>query len=141
MDEAGNFAPTHIGPGLSLLGFRAMIDTHFAERRRLHRLCMAIARNPEYMGLGIDEDTAMVVRGHLAAVVGAGGVIFVDGRGVRFDNAEDVSRGASLTLSYLRVGLVGNGYVLNLRERELETLVRAAAAPEETPSIRGEDAK
>jgi cyanophycinase len=134
-DETGALVDMHIGPGLGLLGFRAMIDTHFAERRRLHRLFVAIAQNPELMGLGIDEDTALVVHGHLGAVVGAGGVTFVDGRGVRFDNANEVTRDGALTLSYLRVGIVGDGHVFNLRERELEVLVQAKAHPEETPVV------
>ena len=137
-DEGGRMVDMHIGPGLGLLGFHSMIDTHFAERRRLHRLFVAIAGNPELMGLGIDEDTALVVRGHLGAVVGAGGVTFVDGRGVRYDNADEVKQGAQLTLSYLRVGIVGNGHVFNLRERELETLVRASEQGEAIPSIRGQ---
>jgi len=140
-DESGTAIDMHIGPGLALLGFHSMIDTHFAERRRLHRLFVAIAGNPELMGLGIDEDTALVVQGHLGAVVGAGGVTFVDGRGVRFDNADEVKQGGQLTLSYLRVGIVGNGYVLNLRERELEALVRAREEGEETPSVLGEEAR
>ena len=140
LDEVGKIVDMHIGPGLGLLGYHSMIDTHFAERRRLHRLFVAIAGNPELMGLGIDEDTALVVNGHLGAVVGAGGVTFVDGRGVRYDNADEVKQGAQLTLSYLRVGIVGNGYVFNLRERELETLVRAREIGEEIPSVRGQDA-
>ena len=140
-DELGKVVDMHIGPGLGLLGFHSMIDTHFAERRRLQRLFVAIASNPELMGLGIDEDTGLVVQGHLGAVVGAGGVTFVDGRGVRFDNADEVKQGAQLTLSYLRVGIVGNGYVFNLRERELDTLVRAQEDGEETPSVLGEEAR
>ncbi|MEJ7811696.1 MAG: cyanophycinase [Gemmatimonadaceae bacterium] len=127
-DEHGKLLSMHIGPGLGLLGFRAMIDTHFAQRRRLQRLFAAIAANPDYMGLGLDEDTALVVHNELGAVVGKGGVTFVDGRGVRFDNASEVARGAHLTLSHLRVGIVGHGYTLNLEERELETLVRANGA-------------
>lgn len=137
-DEQGDLVDLYIGPGFGLLGFRAVIDTHFAERRRLQRLFVAIAGNPELLGLGIDEDTALVVRGHLATVHGSGGVTFVDGRGVRFDNADDVKRtGAGLTLSYLRVGIVGSGYTFDLRERELEVLVRARKADEETPSVKG----
>lgn len=141
VDETGVHSDMHIGPGLGLLGFRAMIDTHFAQRRRLHRLFVAIAANPDLMGLGIDEDTALVVQGHLGRVVGKGGVTFVDGRGVRFDNADEVTNGAQLTLSYLRVGLVGPGYDFNLRERELESLVAARKSPE-TPvaSVKGEAA-
>jgi cyanophycinase len=139
-DEDGKVVDMHIGPGFGLLGFRTMIDTHFAQRRRLHRLFMAISANPEYMGLGIDEDTALVVRGHLGAVVGVGGVTFVDGRGIRFDNASEVARGGQLTLSHLRVGIVGDGYVFNLRERELETLVRGDERGDDTPSVKGDDA-
>ena len=141
--EAGEHIEMYLGPGLGLLGFHTMIDTHFAARRRLHRLFVAIARNPELMGLGIDEDTALVVRGHLGRVVGAGGVTFVDGRSVRYDNADAVRRGeeATLTLSYLRVGLVGSGHVLNLRERELEAVVNPP--PEDragpTPTVTSAD--
>jgi cyanophycinase len=124
-DEYGQMQDLHLGPGFGLLGFRAMIDTHFTQRRRLQRLFMVIAQNPETLGLGIDEDTALVVQGHLGEVVGKGSVTFVDGRGVRFDNADECMDGKPLTLSYLRVGIVGAGYTLNLRERELEVLIQA----------------
>jgi cyanophycinase len=124
-DEYGQMQDLHLGPGFGLLGFRAMIDTHFTQRRRLQRLFMVIAQNPELLGLGIDEDTALVVQGHLGEVVGRGSVTFVDGRGVRFDNADECMSGTPLTLSYLRVGIVGAGYTLNLRERELEVLLQA----------------
>jgi cyanophycinase len=140
VDETGKHNDMHIGPGLGLLGFRAMIDTHFAQRRRLHRLFVAIAANPDLMGLGIDEDTAFVVQGHLGEVIGKGGVTFVDGRGVRFDNADEVTSGARLTLSYLRVGMLGPGYAFNLRERELECLVQAKETGEAVESVRGETA-
>lgn len=141
VDEAGIHSEMHIGPGLGLLGFRAMIDTHFAQRRRLHRLFVAIASNPELMGLGIDEDTAFVVEGHLGTVIGKGGVTFVDGRGVRFDNANEVTTDTRLTLSYLRVGLLGPGYAFNLRERELDCLVEAKQTGEPVASVRGDGAR
>jgi cyanophycinase len=127
----------HLGPGFGMLGFRAVIDTHFSQRRRLQRLFMVVAQNPDLMGLGIDEDTAMVVRGELAEVVGQGSVTFVDGRGVRFDNAEECMLGKPLTLSYLRVGIVGAGYTFNLRERELDLLVQARERHDETEVLRG----
>jgi cyanophycinase len=128
----------HLGPGFGILGFRAVIDTHFAQRRRLQRLFMVVARNPEMIGLGIDEDTAIVVRGHLGEVVGRGSVTFVDGRGVRFDNADECMNGTPLTLSYLRVGIVGSGYSFNLRERELEVLVQSRSRGE-LEVVRGEN--
>jgi cyanophycinase len=134
-DDEGQEVPLYLGPGFGLLGFSALVDTHFSKRGRLQRLFRRVAENPELMGLGIDEDTALVVRGHLGEVVGNGSVYFVDGRGVRFDNAEEAKSGAPLTLSFLRVGIVGAGYPFDLRERELEILLRRDS--DETPSVRG----
>lgn len=123
LDEEGNLVEQYIGPGLGLLDYKTLIDTHFSQRRRLYRLFVAIAGYPDVMGLGIDEDTAMIVRGEVGTVVGKGGVTFVDGRTVKFDNAEEVTKGRQLTLSSLRVGMVGTGYAFNLRVRELEALI------------------
>ena len=123
LDEEGNLVEQYIGPGLGLLAFNTLIDTHFSQRRRLYRLFVAIAGFPEIMGLGLDEDTAMIVNGEVGQVVGKGGVTFVDGRTVRFDNAEEVTKGRQLTLSALRVGMIGTGYTFNLKHRELEALL------------------
>ena len=129
--SAGSAVPLHLGPGLGLLGFSSVIDTHFARRGRLQRLIQQVARNPELLGIGIDENTGLVVQGHLAKVVGPGNVYYVDGRDAKFDNAVDVKAGsAALTLSYLRVGVVGAGYPLNLRERELDFLVESRESME-----------
>lgn len=125
IDEEGNLVEQYIGPGLGLLGHETIVDTHFQQRRRLQRLFVVVAQNKELLGLGIDEDTALIVRGHVGEVVGAGGVTFVDGREtVRFDNADDIEKGRQLTLSHLRVGIVGTKYHLNLRARDLEELIQ-----------------
>lgn len=140
-DEYGQMIDLHLGPGFGMLGFRAVIDTHFAQRRRLQRLFMVVAQNPELMGLGIDEDTAIVIHGHLGEVTGRGSVTFVDGRGIRFDNADECMEGKPLTLSYLRVGIVGAGSTFNLRERELEVLVEARRNEVEVEVLRGRKAE
>lgn len=139
-DAYGAMQDLHLGPGFGLLGFRAVIDTHFTERRRLQRLFMVIAQNPELLGLGIDEDTALVVHGHRGEVVGRGSVTFVDGRAIGFDNADECIHGRALTLSSLRVGIVGSGYTFDLRERELEVLVEARDHPEAAEVVRGSGA-
>lgn len=123
MDDEGNLVEQYVGPGLGLLDFKTLIDTHFSQRRRLYRLFFAIAEYPEIMGLGIDENTALIVKGEVGKVVGQGGVTFVDGRTVKFDNADEVTKGRQLTLSSLRVGIVGTGYTFNLKRRELEALL------------------
>ena len=130
IDEEGNLIEQYIGPGLGLLGFDAIIDTHFSQRRRLQRLFLVVASNTALLGLGIDEDTALIVKGGIGEVVGAGGVTFVDGREtVRFDNAGDLQKGRQLTLSHLRVGIVGTHYHLDLRARELHELVTGEPSP------------
>jgi cyanophycinase len=129
IDIYGNEVEMYIGPGLGLLGCGALIDTHFAQRRRLHRLFVAIAGYPSLLGLGIDEDTALVVRGHSAEVRGKGGVTFVDGRTVSYDNASEITTGGQLTLSHLRVGLIGSGHRFDLERRELELLLDGSAQP------------
>lgn len=118
-DETGQLVEQYIGPGLGLVGHATVVDTHFSERRRLYRLFVALAEFPELLGLGIDEDTALVVRGDVADVVGVGGVTFVDGRGARYSNAGSRRDGAPLTLSGVRVGIAGAGYSLDLARREL----------------------
>jgi len=132
VDEDGNEVEMYIGPGLGLLCFGTLIDTHFAQRRRLHRLFVAIAGYPQLLGLGIDEDTGLVVRGHVGEVVGKGGVTFVDGRDtVRFDNASEVKKGGELTLSHLRVGIVGTGHKFDLEARELVAVLASSTRARE----------
>lgn len=69
--------------GLGLLP-AAIVDQHFSERRRLARLLSALARRPDLLGVGIDEDTALVVeRGWALEVIGQGVVTLVDPSQVR----------------------------------------------------------
>ena len=130
VDEEGKLVEQYIGPGLGLLGHHTLIDTHFTQRRRLYRLFVAIAEFPALMGLGIDEDTALIVKREIGTVVGKGGVTFVDGSSVRFNNASDVTKGPELTISALRVGIVGTGQQFNLRRREVVALLSPPAAHE-----------
>jgi cyanophycinase len=133
VDEEGKLVEQYIGPGLGLLGYHTLIDTHFTQRRRLYRLFVAIAEFPALMGLGIDEDTALIVRRELGTVVGTGGVTFVDGSSVQFNNSADVTKGPELTISALRVGIVGTGQQFNLKRREIQSLL-TPAAPRELPN-------
>ncbi|WP_433323550.1 cyanophycinase [Spirillospora sp. CA-294931] len=66
-----------IGPGLGLLD-NVLIDMHFNERGRLPRLLSGISLDIRLLGLGIDEDTAVVVDGDRLDVVGTGVVTVVD---------------------------------------------------------------
>jgi cyanophycinase len=64
-------------PGLEFLP-GVLIDMHFASRGRLNRLLSAVAMYPHELGLGIDEDTAILVTGDRFEVIGAGSVTVID---------------------------------------------------------------
>ncbi len=77
-----------LGAGLGFL-HKVVIDQHFSERQRLSRLLSVVAQNPYLQGIGIDEDTALVVeRGVGIEVVGQGAVTVVDGRTMSTNVAE-----------------------------------------------------
>lgn len=77
-----------LGAGFGLL-HKVIIDQHFSERGRLPRLLTVIAQNPYLMGLGIDEDTALIIeQGTGLEVVGCGTVTIVDCRNMISDVAD-----------------------------------------------------
>lgn len=77
MIVGGDGSAVTTGPGLEFLP-GVLIDMHFAERGRLNRLLAAVARYPHELGLGIDEDTAILVDGDRFEVLGSGSVTVVD---------------------------------------------------------------
>ena len=78
--------------GLGLVQ-HVLIDQHFSERQRLGRLLTAVAQNPYLQGVGIDEDTALVIeRGVGIEILGEGAVTVVDGRYMRSNLAQIANR-------------------------------------------------
>jgi cyanophycinase len=83
------------GEGLSFLpGF--VIDQHFTARKREKRLEGVIAANPQWVGLGIDEGTAVVIRGRVARVIGEGSVAVCIAKGAGRSAAKDGHEAGSL---------------------------------------------
>jgi cyanophycinase len=77
-----------LGAGLGFL-HKVVVDQHFSERQRLSRLLSVVAQNPYLQGIGIDEDTALVIeRGVGIEVLGEGAVTIVDGRNMITNIAE-----------------------------------------------------
>jgi len=70
-------AAVRTGPGLGLVP-KSLIDMHFGERGRLPRLLSAVALDPGNLGIGIDENTGILVEGTLFEVLGSGVVTVVD---------------------------------------------------------------
>jgi cyanophycinase len=105
-----------LSPGLGLIS-GVIIDQHFAERGRMGRLLGAVGQNPRLLGIGIDEDTALVIQGHeQAGVIGSGAVYIVDGRHVTHaDTFESPERAISLFGATVHVLSAGDRF--NLTDR------------------------
>lgn len=91
-----------LGQGFDLLP-GAVIDQHFTERQRLRRLQFATQKNDSKVGLGIDEDTALLVDKRFMKVVGSGNVTAVLPRARKDQNDTQVyAANALIDLTSLR---------------------------------------
>jgi cyanophycinase len=115
--ENPRFECVHLGPGMDLL-IGAVIDTHFSQRGRFGRLLTATAHYPQDMGLGIDEDTAMVVNRGEFEVIGSGAVTVVDAGAMTYTSLPYAERHGSLALYNVRVHVLSEGHRFNLAARE-----------------------
>lgn len=109
-----------MAPGLGLLP-GTIVDQHFAERGRIGRLLGAVAQNPATLGIGIDENTAILVEGTAGAqafrVLGAGAVTVADGSSVSYSNVADEARDRTLSLFDVRLHLLSQGDGFDLATR------------------------
>ena len=100
-----------MAPGFGLIS-GVIIDQHFAQRGRIGRLIGAVAHNPRMLGIGIDENTAIVYDHRNAfEVVGEGAVYVVDGQDIAYTNLTD--EGHDRTLSAFGMHL----HVLSMGDR------------------------
>ncbi len=116
-DESNEISALGMAPGLALIE-NVVIDTHFAERGRMGRLIGAVAQNPRNLGLGIDEDTAIVVEGgERFRVIGSGAVYVVDGAGVSWSSLSEQNPEGILCVYNLKVHVLANAAVYDLLDR------------------------
>ena len=87
------------------------IDTHFVDRGRFVRMAQVVETNPTCIGIGIEEDTAIVVRnGFEAEVVGSGMVIVIEGFHIRETNIDEFTEKKVMSVKDLKVHILGPGY-------------------------------
>jgi len=111
-----------MAPGLGFVK-NAVIDQHFAQRGRLGRLLGAITQNPRTLGIGIDENTAIVLDDNERfEVVGAGAVYVLDGSKVSYSNLAEPREEMEKTMSVFDVKLhvLSAGNQFDLQERRPE---------------------
>ncbi len=110
-------AMMQFAPGLGLVT-GLVVDQHFGARNRAGRLMTAIAYNPDLIGIGLDEDTAVQIDpdGHLT-VIGRGSVMVVDGTEVSYTDIHRVAEHAPLALFGLRVHLLSDNCHFDIPSR------------------------
>ena len=107
-----------MAPGLGYLK-DVIIDQHFAERGRIGRLLGAVAQNPRLLGIGLDENTAIIVEQEKRfRVLGAGAAYVVDGRGVTCTNLTEEEKDRTMSIFNVRLHLLSQGDSFDLVNRE-----------------------
>lgn len=103
--------------GMGLLQ-EVVIDQHFAQRGRINRILAAVAQNPLIIGVGIDEDTAIVVSpDERFEVIGSQTVTIADGRHVIFSNISESKPFDPLALTNVVLHVLPEGYGYDLKRR------------------------
>lgn len=119
----GNATRAHLKGEVKIttgLGFmdQVIFDSHFEKRGRFARLAQAVSANPSCIGIGLGEDTGMLISyGNQMEAIGSGLVIIVDGHGIKHSNLADIPAGNPLSIENLKVHFCakGNGYLVNDR--------------------------
>lgn len=94
-----------------------LIDQHFEQRGRLRRLLSAVAQHPHDIGLGVDENTAAIVRDGVLEVIGENTITIVDAGELSFTNLPSLDENDILTLCGVKIHILARGYRFDLQNR------------------------
>lgn len=106
---------------MSGMGFfdGCIIDTHFIKRGRFSRLAQAVITNPSCVGIGIGEDTALIIKkGNRMECFGSGMVVVIDGKNIGFTNIIAAEENMPICVGNLTVHLMCKGNIYMLSERK-----------------------
>ncbi len=96
-----------------------IVDTHFIKRGRFARLAHAVTLNPSCLGIGLEEDTALIIsEGNRAHCIGSGMVVLIDGSNIGETNIMEVDEYTPIVIENLIVSILaeGSGYLLKERK-------------------------
>lgn len=120
----GNAANAHlkgavkVTTGLAFMG-DVIFDSHFDKRGRFGRLAQAVATNPACIGIGLGEDTGLLIKeGNIMEAIGSGMIIIIDGHNIGYSNIADIADNSPISVENLRVHFLakGNKYILDDRK-------------------------
>lgn len=107
-------AAVSMAQGMSLVE-EVVIDQHFAQRGRINRLLSAVAQNPHLLGIGIDEDTALLISPNgKCRVIGSQSVTILDGRAIRQTNVSDSMSREPLAITNMTMHVLPTGFGYDL---------------------------
>lgn len=106
-----------LSPGLGFLK-NIIIDQHFSERGRISRLITAVSYNPYNLGIGIDENTAIILDGHgILEVYGQGTATIVDGSQITFNEIAEVADNEAFSICGVQFHVLRDGLIYNYLDR------------------------
>ncbi len=107
-----------ITSGLGLID-HVIIDTHFVHRGRIGRLFQAVVGNPRTLGIGLGEDTGLLIKGHSMEAIGSGLIILVDGRHIKDTNLTQVEMGTPISIKNMVVHVMSKFDHYDLSKHEM----------------------
>lgn len=115
--ESHKIGTITMAPGLGLAQ-EFIIDQHFAQRGRIGRLLGAVAMNPGLLGIGIDEDTSIVVHEGKFKVLGTNAVYVVDGKDVKHTNVTEAPKESTMGIFGVRLHVLSHSDIFDFTTRE-----------------------
>lgn len=116
-DASNKISALSMAPGLAFIS-GVVIDSHFAERGRMGRLLGAVSQNPRNVGLGIDEDTAVVAQSDgTLRVIGSGAVYVVDGTGISYSSLSEQNPEGVVSINDVTLHVLGADDRFDLNQR------------------------
>lgn len=105
-------------PGLGILK-NIIIDQHFTQRDRLNRLITAVAYNPNNLGIGVDENTAIhIKRNGILEVLGSGTVTIIDGSNISYNTIAEVHESEAFSVIGLQINILSSSVRYDLYQRK-----------------------
>ena len=107
-----------------------ILDSHFIRRGRFGRLAEAVAKYPNMMGIGLAEDTGLVIKNSSTfEIIGSGMVIMFDPRKLKHNNEKILEKGTPMSLINLKTHVLANGDRFNLKRGKVKVLPLDAPFP------------
>ena len=112
--------------GLGLIP-QLIIDSHFIRRGRFGRLAEAVASFPDFIGVGLAEDTGLIIKRNSMEIIGSGMTIVFDPRDLTHNNQQILKEGTPMSLTNLKVHVLANGDRFNIEKKQVKVLPVEAA--------------